>query len=633
MADIHSILKEYYAYDKFRALQEEIITSVLDKKDTLAILPTGGGKSICFQIPALAQEGLCIVISPLIALMKDQVYQLRQRNIPADAIYSGMSYRTIDRILENATYGKTKLLYISPERLKTELFLERIKNMKISMIAVDEAHCISEWGHDFRPAYREIAEVRSMLIDVPLIALTASARPVVQKDISENLLFRYGATHFQKSFKRENIAYAVVQQSDKLNRLVKILQHVSGSALVYVRSRKSTRDISDLLVHHQVQSDYYHAGLSSAERERKQEAWIRGKVRVMVCTNAFGMGIDKSDVRCVVHLDIAESMEAYYQEAGRAGRDGKKSYAIILTNAQEKTYFMKKIQSLRPSPEYQKKVYTALCNYARLAEGSGEGLSIEFSWQEFLMRYDMRAIRTHAAMKALEDNGLIHLNDGFKRPGSVQFLSSPNELYEYQLKHRRHDILIKILSRSFEGIFDFPVEIDELQLMRQLKWSKKELNAAFKSMVSLGHVRYTASSDVPLLTFLTGRLPISHISLDTKKQQELYEIKLTQAKAMLSYVNEKEICRSVNILDYFGEKDGSLCGICDVCAGRFQVNKEMLLLRKELKSYIEKNPSDKITLEDNFKSDSKESMHEALRWLLDHGHIIKDEEERFKTVD
>ena len=409
-ASPNDILKQYWGFDSFRPLQEDIIQSVLDGKDTLALLPTGGGKSICFQVPALVKEGICIVISPLIALMKDQVYNLQKRGIAAVAIFSGMHYKDIDRILDNCIYGNTKLLYLSPERLTSDLVRERIKKMKVSLIAVDEAHCISQWGYDFRPPYLQIAEIREYLPKVPIMALTATATPEVVKDIQEKLEFKRGEV-FQQSFLRENLAYVVLEEEGKMEKLFKVLTGVRGSGLVYVRNRRKTKEIAMFLKKYRITADYYHAGLTNEERSQKQEAWINDKIRIIVATNAFGMGIDKPDVRVVVHMDLPDSLEAYFQEAGRAGRDGQKSYAVLLYNQGDKLDLERRFELSFPPLKEVRLTYQALGSYLQLAVGSGEGESYDFDLVEFSRVYGFSTVKTFNCLKVLERAGWIALSE------------------------------------------------------------------------------------------------------------------------------------------------------------------------------------------------------------------------------
>ncbi|MCB0586106.1 MAG: ATP-dependent DNA helicase RecQ, partial [Phaeodactylibacter sp.] len=412
------ILKKYWGYDGFRPLQEDIIRSVLEGKDTLALMPTGGGKSICYQVPALCREGICIVVSPLIALMKDQVENLKQRNIPAEAIYSGMHYRDIDRILDNCVYGNIKLLYLSPERLTTELARVRIQKMKASLLAVDEAHCVSQWGYDFRPPYLQIAEMREVLPGVPILALTATATPEVARDIQEKLAFRQ-ENLLQKSFERPNLSYSVLHEEDKLKKLAEILHRVPGSGIVYVRSRRRTKEIARYLQRQKIRADFYHAGLDTEERSRKQEEWMNNKSRVVVSTNAFGMGIDKPDVRVVVHMELPDSLEAYFQEAGRAGRDGRKSYAVLLYNDSDRQNLERRFEQSFPGLKEVQRVYRALGSYFQLATGSGEGQSFDFEIVEFARNFQIKIVQAYSCLKILEQAGWIVLTDAVFVPSSL----------------------------------------------------------------------------------------------------------------------------------------------------------------------------------------------------------------------
>ncbi|MEM1137932.1 MAG: ATP-dependent DNA helicase RecQ, partial [Bacteroidota bacterium] len=449
MVDLHKILYQYWKYTTFRSLQEEIIQAVLAGKDTLALLPTGGGKSICFQVPALAKEGVCIVISPLIALMKDQVYQLNTRGIEAKAIYAGMSQREIDITLDNAIYGNIKFLYVSPERLKTEIFITRAAKMNISLLAIDEAHCISQWGYDFRPPYLELMQFRELIPNVPCIALTATATEVVKNDIQDKLGFDQNAGFFQKSFARENLSYSVYYEEDKEKRMLEILSKVAGSAIVYVRSRKRTKHFADFLRARKISASFYHAGLSNEERARRQDDWINNRTRVIVATNAFGMGIDKPDVRIVIHLDLPDNLEAYYQEAGRAGRDERKAFAVLLYNHNDIKQLKENIEISHPSIDKLKKVYQAVANYLKIAVGSGYLESYDFDLDDFVNTFKLPYLETYHALKKLEEQDFIQFNESFYAPSRLTIALSHDKLYEFQVANKEADKLIKILLRVY----------------------------------------------------------------------------------------------------------------------------------------------------------------------------------------
>lgn len=556
------ILKTYWGYTSFRPLQEEIIQSVLDGNDTLALLPTGGGKSICFQVPALSLEGICIVVSPLISLMKDQVDQLEARGVKAIAIYSGMSKREIDITLDNCIYGEIKLIYVSPERLKTEIFLERAKRMNISMLAIDEAHCISQWGYDFRPPYLQIANFRKEVGIDRLIALTATATAEVKKDIADKLNMENVNT-FQQSFARANLSYSAFRLENKQGKLLEILHNVSGASVVYVRSRKRTKEVADLLRRNQISADYYHAGLSGKERSIKQTAWINNNARVMVATNAFGMGIDKPDVRTVIHLDLPDSLEAYYQEAGRAGRDGKKSYAVVLYHDQDVDQLKERTEKSIVSLEKLKHTYQALANYYQLAIGSHEFSSFLFPFEEFINTYNLDAVETHAALKKLNDEGLIQLTDGFYEQSKLTFLLDRSETYKFQIANPKLDAIIKVLLRLYGGeAFSGYVKIKEKDIGSLLKVDNTQVRQWLKFLQKNEVLDYQESIDSPTLTFLTPRQDVEKLPIDASQIAWRKERAIEKANAVVDYVGSSE-CRTQIFQKYFDEDTSLTCGVCD----------------------------------------------------------------------
>lgn len=562
----HGILKKYWGFDTFRPLQEDIIRSVLDGKDTLALMPTGGGKSLCFQVPALCNAGVCLVVSPLIALMKDQVFNLRKRGIEAAAIYSGMHFKEIDHILDNCIYGNIKILYLSPERLVTELAIERIKQMNVNLLAVDEAHCVSQWGYDFRPPYLKIAEIRELIPKTTVLALTATATTEVVKDIQEKLEFKNGKV-FKQSFERQNLAYVVLHEESKLDKLVDILTKVKGSSLVYARNRKKTKDIAQYLIKKNISADYYHAGLNAETRSVKQDAWVNNQIRTMVATNAFGMGIDKPDVRIVVHMDLPDSLEAYFQEAGRAGRDGLKSYAVLLYNKGDKMDLENRFELSFPDIKEIKLTYQALGSYLQLAVGSGKGESFDFDLGEFSRVYGFEAIKAYNCLKILEKDGSLVLSEAVYISSKLQILVSKEELYDYQLRNEKFRPLIKTILRTYQGAFNHMVSINEYQLSRFLKISAADLDQLFVRMKKEGIIEYHPQKDKPQLTLLHERLDSKNLIFDKKmydfrKKRQEYRIKKAIAYA------ESQTCRSQMLLNYFEEKDATTCGICDICLER-----------------------------------------------------------------
>ena len=566
MAMIHDILKKYWGYDAFRPLQEEIIQSVLANQDTLALLPTGGGKSICFQVPALAREGICLVISPLIALMKDQVQQLKRRGISAIAIYSGMSKQEIDIALDNCKFGNVKFLYISPERLKTDLFIARAKQMNIGLLAIDEAHCVSQWGYDFRPPYLEIAQFRELIPNIPCIALTATATPEVRDDIQEKLQFTEGAQVFQKSFSRANLSYSVRYEENKEVRLVGILRKVPGTSVVYVRSRKKTKLIADYLRQNHINADYYHAGLSNEVRTKKQDDWIQNRMRVIISTNAFGMGIDKPDVRLVVHLDLPENLEAYYQEAGRGGRDEKLAYALVLYSKDDLDILQKRVRQSYPAIERIKLTYQSLANYYKIAVGSNLMATYDFDLDAFIKTYDLPYMDTYHALRRLEEQGFIQLNEAYHAPSKVMFIVGKQRLYEFQISNSKLDPLIKLLLRAYGGeLFTNFVRISEKQIAQYLKVEERVVQKGLEYLHKSEIIHFEAQKEKPQLTFTTERFSVATLPFDKKSFETRKERDISKMESVIHYVTHHRRCRTQLLLAYFGEDSDEKCGICDFC--------------------------------------------------------------------
>ncbi|MDX1942696.1 MAG: ATP-dependent DNA helicase RecQ [Saprospiraceae bacterium] len=619
------ILKKYWGYNAFRDLQADIIQSVLDGKDTLALMPTGGGKSICFQVPALCQEGICIVISPLIALMKDQVHNLRQRNIPAAAIYSGMHSIEMDRIFDNCVYGNTKLLYLSPERLVTDLARERISRMHVNLLAVDEAHCISQWGYDFRPSYLEIVNIRELVPKAPILALTATATPEVVEDIQEKLQFK-SKNVFQKSFARSNLAYVVLNEEGKMEKLLDILKKVKGSGVVYVRNRRKTKEIAQFLVQKGIAADFYHAGLQPEERSEKQDAWIENQTRIIVSTNAFGMGIDKPDVRVVVHLELPDSLEAYFQEAGRAGRDGKKSYAVLLYNHNDRLSLEKNYALAFPEINEIRRVYHALGSYYQLAIGAGAGASYDFDMISFGKNFQLEPIRTLHALKTLEQASWLTLTEAVYTPSSLQVKVSKEELYDYQLRHPKYDLMLKAILRSYQGSFSHFVNVRESQLASFLKISIEEVIKTLDLLHKDNIIEYLPQTDQPQLTFLQDRVDANDLTID----HQLYEFRRKRhwerIQKAIAYA-EDPICRSRQLLNYFGEKNDKDCGICDVCLGRTKAdlsNADYDAIKNKIQEKLNENVMPLEQLMSGFSSTSQEKVLRVLEYLLDEGYVFQN---------
>lgn len=626
---IHQILKQYWGYHSFRPLQEDIINAVLDGKDVLALLPTGGGKSICFQVPVMAKDGICIVVSPLIALMKDQVHNLNRKGIHALSIYSGMGFLETKKTLQNAVHGNYKFLYVSPERLETKLFLEYLPGMNVCLIAVDEAHCISQWGYDFRPAYLRIANLREHLAQVPVLALTASATKQVQEDICNKLAFNDNQQRFQQSFERPNLSYSAFNVASKQNKLLEILNKVPGTALVYCKSRKHTKDIADLLKLRSINADFYHAGLSNEERNQKQESWINNNTRVIVCTNAFGMGIDKPDVRVVVHYDVPDCIENYYQEAGRAGRDGKRSYAVLLYNERELHDLQQLANTRFPAKETIRKIYTDVMNFLQVPAGNGEGISYDFDLAVFAVAFKTDALISAYAIKALEQEGVLVFNDTFFKSSAVVFTCTKEQLYDVETRHPLLDIMVKALLRSYEGIFDFPVAINESSLASFTKQTKDAVVKQLLQLNSFGILAYQPQKDKPQLTLLQNRMYADSFVMnleDYLKRKQLFEERI---KAICSFVENNELCRSKQIALYFHSPVVNNCGICDNCINQKEIRismEEFEEIANDINLTIESKQGSITELLNSFSKLKKDKYWKVLNYLQAEQKIIVNKE-------
>jgi ATP-dependent DNA helicase RecQ len=632
MSSIHQILKKYWGYDSFRPLQEDIIVSTLNKNDTLALLPTGGGKSICFQVPALAMDGLCIVVSPLIALMKDQVENLQKKGIKAIAITSAMSFREIDIALDNAIYGNFKFLYLSPERLENKLFLERLSKMKVSLLAVDEAHCISQWGYDFRPSYLKIAEIREKIPDVPVLALTATATPEVVKDIQEKLKFKKENV-LKKSFERKNLAYIILYEEDKLNRLISICNKIPGTAVVYTRNRKRTQEIALFLRKNKINADFYHAGLSALERNKKQEDWINNKTRIMVATNAFGMGIDKPDVRFVVHIDLPDNLEAYFQEAGRAGRDEKKAYAILLYSQNDRLELQKNFENSFPSIEQIRNTYQAICNYFQLAIGAGEGVSFNFDLQELCTRFNLNPLTVYNSIKFLEREGYIATNESVYHSSKIHIKVNKEDLYKFEVANPTYEILIKTLLRSYGGLFDYYIPINENEIAKRIKTDKNNVIKQLKELTKLDIIDYVASTDLPQIIFLQERKDATKIVISAENYILLKQRAKKRLDWVFHYAESRHLCRSRILLSYFGENDSKDCGKCDVCIAK---KKSGLSPQKFEEIYtmiiqlISKNDVTTSELKEYLSNYSESEYLKVLQYLIEHAQIKLNNEGKYQ---
>lgn len=560
----HIILKQYWGYDDFRGIQQEIIHSIGSGKDTLGLMPTGGGKSIAFQVPALAQEGICIVITPLIALMKDQVENLKKRGIKAAAIYSGLTHNEILVTLENCIFGDYKFLYVSPERLSSELFLTKLKRMRVSFITVDEAHCISQWGYDFRPSYIRIADLRKVVPQAPVLALTATATPEVVKDIQDKLLFRQEHV-FKMSFARKNLAYVVRHTEDKESELLHIINSIPGTVIVYCRSRKGCRDLAAQLEERGLTATFYHAGLSNCEKDERQRLWQTDQYRVMVATNAFGMGIDKPDVRLVVHMDVPDSPEAYFQEAGRAGRDGRKAYAVLLYNASDKTKLMKRIPDTFPDREFIKEIYEHICYYYQMAMGDGLNVTREFNLNEFCRNFKHFPVPTDSALRILTRAGYLEYIDEQENDSRLIFLVRRDELYHLDGLEPEYESLLQAVLRSYGGVFSDYITIDETLLGKQTGLSR---DMVYRGLIALGKRRiisYIPYKKTPYIRFAQKRVETERIFISREiyeNRKEKYEARI---QAMIDYATRDDLCRSRMLLAYFGETSEENCLACDVC--------------------------------------------------------------------
>ena len=558
------ILKQYWGYDRFRGIQEDIIDSISKNKDTLGLMPTGGGKSITFQVPALAKEGMCLVITPLIALMKDQVQNLKKRGIKALAIYSGMSRQDIIITLENCIFGNYKFLYISPERLDTEIFRTKLRKMHISMITVDESHCISQWGYDFRPAYLKIAEIRELLPDVPVLALTATATPEVGKDIQARLHFRHKNV-FRMSFERNNLAYIVRKTENKTAELLHILRSMPGSAIVYVRNRRRTKEITELLNNEHITADFYHAGLDDATKDIRQHRWQSGESRVMVATNAFGMGIDKPDVRIVIHMDLPDSIEAYFQEAGRAGRDGQKAYAVILYAKSDKTTLHKRIPDTFPEKEYIRDVYEHLQYYYQMAMGDGLDCVREFNIEDFCRKFKYFPVPVDSALRILTQAGYLEYTAEQDSTSRILFTIRRDELYRLREMGEDMDRLIQAVLRSYTGVFTDYTYINEDSLAIRTGLTRRQIYEMLVHLAKLRIVSYIPHKKTPYIIYTRERVEAQRIHISPEVYEHRKARYETRINAMLDYVTNNTVCRSRMLLDYFGERNEHNCGQCDTC--------------------------------------------------------------------
>lgn len=629
MSDLtRDILKQYWGYPSFRPMQEDIVDSVVEGKDTLALLPTGGGKSICFQVPAMTMEGVCIVITPLISLMKDQVMHLKKIGIPAAAIFTGMHHNQVEIVYNQAVFGMLKFLYVSPERLMTDMFIEALKKMKVNLLAVDESHCISQWGYDFRPPYLKIAEIREYIPNTPVMALTATATPAVVEDIQYRLNFKERNV-FQTSYERKNVTYNVIHDADKFGVMYRLFKRMDkGSGIVYVRSRKRTKIIADWLQSAGISASFYHAGLDAKTRDYRQQLWMNGTIKVIVATNAFGMGIDKPDVRLVVHLDIPDSLEAYFQEAGRAGRDLQPSEAFMIVAENDIDRLKDNIKNTYPELKKIRMIYETLGNYLQIPIGSGKNQSYNFDINDFCNAYNLSLLEVFNTIQLMEREGYIATSEALSSPSKIHIKAGREDLYRFQIEYQEFDTIIKYMLRNLPGVLSDLVNIREETISIKTGLSVEMIIKQIERLEKLDFLTYIPRNDKPQIFYLTERLNISNISLSEDVYKNRKEDADRRLQSVIDFVNNDEICRSVQLLRYFGENINNTCGRCDVCSSRNRNdidNKEYKIISDIIISELKENSAPIYEVVNNIKTFKEEKIVETIRWMVDNNIIRQDD--------
>ncbi len=628
-----NILQRYWGYSSFRPMQEDIVDSVIDGKDTLALLPTGGGKSICFQVPAMTMEGICIVITPLISLMKDQVMHLRKIGIPASAIFTGMHPSEIEAAYNQAVFGMLKFLYVSPERLMTDAFIEALKKMKVNLLAIDESHCISQWGYDFRPPYLKIAEIRKYIPNTPVMALTATATPKVVEDIQYRLGFKKNNV-FQTSYERKNVTYNVIHEADKYGLMYRLLSKMHiGSGIVYVRSRKRTKIIAEWLHSVGISASFYHAGLDAKTRDQRQQLWMDGKIKVIVATNAFGMGIDKPDVRLVIHLDLPDSLEAYFQEAGRAGRDLQPSEAFLLVADTDINKLNENLQSSYPDLNKIRTIYDALGNYLQIPIGAGENQTYNFDMNDFAQYYNFPLIEVYSAIQLIEREGLLATSEALNNPSKIHIKANREDLYRFQIEYKEYDTLIKFLLRNLPGILSDFVNIREEVISAKTGIPIDKVCRQLKNLDSMNFMTYIPRNDRPQIQYITERLDTKYFTLSDEIYKNRKEDASKRVKAVIDFVNNDDDCRSIQLLRYFGENIKKTCGKCDVCSSKNKLNinnKDYQEISESIIKELRESDNNVYEILKKVNNHHEEKVIHTIKWMLDSDIILQSDEGTLK---